>query len=440
MQIKSIELINFRNHKYLRFEPTKALVIVVGDNTVGKTNLVEALQLLSMQYSFRHPTGYELVHQQQTVGEAQNTKNCKGEENGSLENSRIDCKIAIEYSNFREEYDAGENSSRACLRGATTICMRIIAGERRFFVNDKQRSRLDMAGLLPAVLFSPDDLGIAKGPPLVRRELLDNLGARISKTFASIKSDYNRALKQKNLLLKEGYVDPDILESWNQNLAKLGASLFTHRVNLFLRLMDAATRIYADITNGEELTALYVPSHDEENPTDVASGGAGFDTNTRSFHKTKEKNNTDSQKAPDQVVRAPVNLTTSDVKEQLLQTMNNYQQRETGARRSLIGPHRDDIIFFLNGQDVRRYGSQGQQRSVALALKMAEIEVFKDVLGLVPMLLLDDVMSELDANRRAHLMQQIDRYSQTFITTTNLGYFDEQTLRSAHLLRLPLKS
>ena len=360
LTITSVSFRNFRNYVSLELQDLGRLVVIVGDNALGKTNIIEGLQLISMLDSFRKPSWEDVVRQ--------------GE----------DCAYVMA--------EFIQNSQK------NHVMLEIRDSKRTYRLNEKVKRNNELVGRLPAVLFTPDDLQIIKGPAEQRRLLVDNLGCQLSRTFYDIKQDYGRTVKQKNSLLREEYVNEDLLMSWNRNLAKLGASLMSHRVALFNRLMKRAIDIYTQIAPQETLLAEYTPSW-------VAVG--------------KDENVTYDE---------DVDMFT------LLETYHGLEMRQ---RRALIGPHRDEIAFYINGKNARQFGSQGQQRSIALALKIAEVEVLHEVMGVHPILLLDDVMSEIDEGRRTILLKLIDTTTQTFITTTNLSYFDEETLKKAQVVSLP---
>jgi DNA replication and repair protein RecF len=382
MIINKIKFQNFRNHKNLEILNPSGLVIIIGDNATGKTNIIEGLQLLSMQESFRNPNSEELIINKAEV----NTDSCN---------------IAIYFSNNQRQLD---------------LSLQVLDNRKSFKLNGKKKAPAELFGLLPAVLFTPDDLYLIKGPPATRRDLIDSLGCRLSKTFTNIKKDYTRVIKQKNLLLKSDFIDINILESWNQNLAKLGASLYIHRMGLYKRLLKSAVSIYHQISDGETLDSVYLSAFlDDANNNDTTIN-------------TIVDNIADNQQ-----------ISSKQVENCLLTSLQQHQNAEIAVKKCLVGPHRDDINFFINKQDARRFGSQGQQRSVALALKIAEIKILKEVTGSDPLLLLDDVMSELDEQRRNQLLEIINHSTQTFITTTNLSYFDELTISRAQLLYLPTK-
>ena len=398
MQITRIELLNFRNHEHLVLDKVGKVLVIVGDNAAGKTNIIEALQLITMHESFRRPAAEEL-HFREMETEAQ---------------SLISVDITILDTQNTKQISFKENS-------------------RVFFYNKKERPARELIDLVPAVLFTPDDLQIVKGPPEQRRDLLDNLGSRLSKSFSQIRSEYTKALRQKNSLLKQDEVDLGVLDSWNTNLAKLGSSLSKHRRRLFEQLIEEAAEVYEKISGGEVLAGTYRALWEEEEE----KNGEGKEDQVSLYELRGAREEGESyvvSKEYEELNHASLNE--KKEKNNLYEALTRKRDEELRTKRSLIGPHRDDVSFTVNGHDARRFASQGQQRSIALALKMAEIEILRRVKGAEPLLLLDDVMSELDAHRRTYFVELIRQSSQTVLTTTNPGYFDEDFLSQATVVKL----
>ena len=425
LYIKRITFRDFRNFPSLELTNLARLIIVVGDNALGKTNIIEGVQLVSTMDSFRKPVWNDVIR------------------------SGCDCaRVVVEY-----RQNGCDNS----------IVLSIHDNKRSYQFNEKTRSSRELLGLVPAVLFTPSDLQIVQGPAERRRLCIDDLGCQLSRTFVDIKQDYARVVKQKNSLLREEYIDSYIFDSWNRNLIKLGSSLMTHRVALFRRLMEKTRKTYEQIAPNEHLTARYVPSwllvrDDDAGDDEIVeknndeSGIDGLITDGSASDRAVDRGAAGRAAAVGAGVDGIcvsgartsgicVSGTGADkpAASELAFMVERYRQLELSRKRALIGPHRDEISFFIDGRDARRFGSQGQQRSIALALKIAEVEVLREVTGTDPILLLDDVMSEIDEGRRRMLLELIDTKTQTLITTTNLGYFDEKTLQHAQIVRLPLE-
>ena len=260
--------------------------------------------------------------------------------------------------------------------------------KRKFLRNGKPCRGQDLSGTLLSILFCPDDLSLVKGSASRRRGELDTFGAQANKGYRKVLSTYTRSVEQRNRLLKDG-CDDALLDAWDDSVALGGATLLHHRLNLFCRLSKIVSDVYAEVAGSESLSCRYVPS--------VAGAEAGMDR--------------------DELARL------------MLSQMRFGRADDVRRAQTLVGPHRDDVVFEIDGRDARAFGSQGQQRTVALAWKMAEVRLCEDLLGERPLLLLDDVMSELDASRRACVTRFVEGGIQTIITTTNLSYFDEDLLK-----------
>jgi DNA replication and repair protein RecF len=373
--LKELKLHNFRNHRSFSLDATRQLIIIIGANAAGKTNIIEALQLVSMLESFRNPRWQNVVTDTQELSDIQAS---------FLQNERL-----------------------------VDIQMTIKEGKRSYSLNGKNKLKNTLKGLIPAVLFVPDDLMLVKESSEVRRKLLDDIGQQLSPTYLELLTDYQRTVRQRNAILREQREKREkrennpylsMLESWDENLLTLGALLFIHRIKLYKRLSEAASVIYTGLSENESLTSRYIPSF-----------------------STTEAEYTDEEL---------LNIDKTTVK-QLLTNMRDAVHNEEWIRmKTLVGPHRDEIMLSIDGCDVRQYASQGQQRSVALALKLAQLNVVQEISGNQPLLLLDDVMSELDESRRAALINVIDGQIQTVITATDLDCFDKKTVKNAQIIDL----
>jgi DNA replication and repair protein RecF len=362
LKIVNISLKNFRNYEEFSLENPSKKVLFVGENAVGKTNIIEALQLLSSTESFRRSHTEEIIKDKESKA-----------------------KISIDY----EQEDRVIN-----------IEMQINEGKRSYYLNKKSVNRRNIVGLLPSVLFTPDDIGIIKGSSAGKRELIDDLGSQISCSYKSLKEDYERIIKQKNFLLKEEKINRLMIDSWNSNQAKLGAALFYHRLRLFNLLKKRTKEIYENLKKEEILKFEYIPSWKEKEEEEFGN---------------KEK---------------------EELEKEIYKKLEENLEKEISNHGTIIGPHRDSIKIYINDKDVRRFASQGQQRSIALAIKLAELNILRELLKVEPILLLDDVMSELDEKRRELLLENIGRETQTFITTTNKNYFKKEFLDSAQVIKL----
>lgn len=255
------------------------------------------------------------------------------------------------------------------------------AANKRVAINDVPISRMsELMGVCPVVLFCPDGLKIVKDAPADRRRFMDISLCQVSKTYFNLLSRYDKILQSRNKLLKSGTATPDTLAPWNELLADVGAGIIKSRRGYIAKLDPEAAERHAFLSGGAETLLLEYEGADGANITEIKN--ALFNAFERDYDSDMRLKYTHS------------------------------------------GPHRDDIKISVDGADVRTYGSQGQQRTVALSLKLAEMRLLTDVLGTSPVLLLDDVFSELDGSRRKKLLSALDGF-QTIITSTDRDEFDE---------------
>jgi len=283
------------------------------------------------------------------------------------------------------------------------LLMRMRAsGKRTLNVNGVNQARhLDFLGNLNAVMFSSLDLDLVRGSPESRRNWLDTVLIQLEPIYINLLQQYNQALRQRNALLKsikQGQIayDPEQMALWDAQLVTAGTRLIRRRSRLLERLTPIALSWHQAISGGSEYLEInYVPKFGFT-PTDTV----------------------------EQIHQAFF--------EAIFQKVIIEQHQGT----SLVGPHRDEVLLTINATPAREYGSQGQQRTLVLALKLAELELLESVIGEPPLLLLDDVLAELDLQRQDHLLNAIGDRVQTIITTTHLGSFDAQWLNAARIFRV----
>lgn len=258
-------------------------------------------------------------------------------------------------------------------------------------VNYLEQKRLSSyLGNLNVILFAPENLTLVKGSPQNRRKFVDMELGQMSSLYLYDLVEYNRVLKQRNTYLKQLAIkkkQPDeYLEVLSEMLSELASKIVFHRLDFM-----------------KQLEALAIPIHDQ-----LSLGREKFSVSYQATIPLED------------------GLTPEQMKEIYIDQFKKNQTREADQATTLIGPHRDDLIFYLNEIPVQTYGSQGQQRSTVLSLKLAEIELMKLSTGEYPLLLLDDVLSELDDDRQTHLIKAIENKVQTFITTTSLDGIKQQ--------------
>lgn len=395
---RTLHVRNFRNYDDYTLELDPGVTVLVGRNAQGKTNLVEALQLATSGASFRKPSPAELVEE--------------GEEG---------CSIALRL----------EGDGRVVDLGCT-----VRDGKRSFSRNGKKCRAAGVRGVVPSVLFCPDDLDMIKRSASVRRAALDGFGVQLNERYAQLLGTYERLVEQRNALLKERWCTREMLAAWNDSLAQAGASLLTHRLALLDRIRVRFVEAYAQIAPGERADITYEASVDA---VLGATAGDAVAADAGGLVAAGEDVAADDRSADGTAAnRAGVDRTTQVAwwRERMLAALDAVFNDELRRGITLVGPHRDEIRFSIDGRDARAFASQGQQRSLVLAWKVAEVAVTRDILGRPPLLLLDDVMSELDAERREAFVRGIEDEVQTVITTTNLGYFSDAILDRAKVVTI----
>jgi len=274
---------------------------------------------------------------------------------------------------------------------------------------------LDLVGRLRVVLFLPEDVSLVAGAPSERRRYLDIALCQIAPSYCRALSEYQKVLAQRNALLRrlrdEGG-DPGQLAFWDSQMAEHGSVLLGRRAQAVDDLDRIAAERHRDLTGGaERLRLTYLPSPDPARTFAARPPAEGDRT------------------AYDSMSREQIAKWLSGL---LLGT----RSRDIAAGSSLIGPHRDDLAFSVEAHDRRAFGSRGQQRTGALALKLAEVQMMREETGDTPLLLLDDVMSELDATRRQAMLAALAAVDQALVTTTDWGDFTPELLAHARQWRV----
>lgn len=339
MIIKSIELADYRNYDCLSMEFDRGTNILYGDNAQGKTNILEAIFVAATTKSHRGSKDREIV-------------------NFDKEEAHIRTYLEKDGVETRVDMHLRKNKSKGIA----------IDGQ-------KIKKAADLMGLCNVVFFSPEDLGIIKNGPAERRRFVDMELCQLDSFYLYNLNHYNRIVNQRNKLLKDMYMNPDLKETlgiWDMQLVSFGTKIIERRKLFEEQLNEIIFDIHKKLSGQkEELTIHYEP--------DVAI-------------------------------------------EEFERKLKYNQERDMRAKMTSVGPHRDDFSFVIGDVDIRRFGSQGQQRTAALSLKLSEIELVKKIAKDTPVLLLDDVLSELDSNRQNYLLNSIGDI-QTIITCTGLEEF-----------------
>ncbi len=341
MEVNSIELNNFRNISSLFLEADSGVNVIYGENAQGKTNILEAIWLMTGLKSFRVSKDVELIKFNEDIA-----------------------KLKLKFSdNLREK--------------ETQL---ILADKKKniFHNGVSLKSTGELVGSFYAVIFSPDHLSLIKNGPSERRKFLDTALCQLKPGYAGALAHYRRALMQRNAILKDLYLNSqlyDILEQWDIQLARYSASVISERIKYIDILSSYSKDIYSGISENKEEISIKYSLSDK------------FNVNTP--------------------LEEIYNIQLRSIKESI--------KDDIITKSTSVGPHRDDIDILINNVSARVFGSQGQQRSCALALKLGEAEIVKKVTGETPVALLDDVMSELDEKRQDYVLNRIkDR--QVFLT------------------------
>ena len=339
MIVESIELKNYRSYEELHIDLSPGTNILYGDNAQGKTNVLESIYLCCTSKSHRGSKDRDIIRFSQEESHIKL----------QIRRGNVPCRIDM---HLKKNKPKGIAINGIPLRRAS-----------------------ELFGVANVVFFSPEDLNLIKNGPSERRRFIDMELCQLSQVYVHSLVQYNRALMQRNKLLKELSFHPeyeDTLDIWDEQLIRYGREVMEQRRS-FLAQMDAIVHeIHGNLSGGrEDMKLIYAPDTREED---------------------------------------------------LEQAFKKNRPQDIKQKTTLSGPHRDDMNLMIGGVDVRRFGSQGQQRTAALSLKLSELELMQRISRDNPVLLLDDVLSELDGHRQNQLLSAI-RHIQTMITCTGLDEF-----------------
>lgn len=339
MVIKSIELADYRNYNSLKLQFDRGTNILYGDNAQGKTNILEAIFVAATTKSHKGSKDKEIIH---------------------FDKEEAHIRTYLEKEGVETRVDMHLRSSKS--KGIA------VDGQ-------KLKKAADLLGICNVVFFSPEDLGIIKNGPSERRRFVDMELCQLDSFYLYNLNHYNKIVNQRNRLLKDMYMNPDLKETlsiWDMQLVSFGSKLIERRSLFVDQLNEIIYDIHRKLSGDkEELKIKYEP-----------------DVEIDEFEKK----------------------------------LKYGQDRDIKSKMTSVGPHRDDFSFMVGNIDIRKFGSQGQQRTAALSLKLSEIELVKKITKDTPVLLLDDVLSELDSNRQNYLLNSIGDI-QTIITCTGLEEF-----------------
>lgn len=382
MHLKHVSLTNFRNFIRLETDFGAGSTILVGANAQGKTSLLEAIHYLTGAASFHTASDRHLINFL-ALEEPMPFARLVAEVESQERIQRIEIRIIIE---------SNSHSSEGRVR-------------KEVLVNGIKRRMRELASSFTAVLFLPQDLKIIEGTPGNRRRFLDSSLAQADSTYAATLSEYQKVLTQRNALLKksqEGRSPLDQLAFWDDRLCDLAASLIHGRALALRELDQLAAPLHLELTRNNEVLQLdYQPSYD---PASQPEGQLGL---------------------PIDAALDRTGISREEIRSGMLEALKRNRSDEIARGVTLQGPHRDDFRPRSNGIDLRLYGSRGQNRTAMLAMKLAEIEWLKQRTGDWPILLLDEVLAELDIERREDLLSRISSVTQSILTTADISMFTE---------------
>lgn len=383
MILKSILLKNFRIHRDTQTVFSDNINYIVGGNGQGKTTLLEAIYYLCTTKS----------HNTSSDSEALNFDSESFEILGSFK--------GLTENNVRIYYTAQDN-------------------RKYFFIDGKQIFRAsDMIGKYPVVMLTPEDHAITQGAPSDRRKFVDSVISQSSNTYLKLLLEYNRTLRQRSSLLsqiKETRSRELLLQldAWSQRLAQAGTQIIMHRLHFLRDFNSYLFNSYNFIMKGSENPVI------DYNPLEGILNGAASDI--RGEGDIYEMPNADLIGQPETAVKKEM-LDESFVLSRFQRLLESKRQEELRRAANLVGPHRDDFIFSINSVDLKKYGSQGQNKTFQITLRFAQYFYLFDLLGRRPIFLMDDVFGELDAARAGSISSYLNQIGQAFVTLTDFSNF-----------------
>lgn len=388
MHLTHLSLTNFRNFARLDIDIPQRSILLVGGNAQGKTSILEAIYFLAAFTSFQTNSDRQLVNfiaarsKELTVGRIVADYKSGGSSH------RLEVRLIFE--------PVGVNGKRL---------------RKEILLDGVKRPANEAVGHFNAVLFVPQMSQIIEGGPDERRRYLNQTLAQIIPAYARTLSEYAQAISQRNALLKqlnERGGDSDQLAFWDETVTDRGARLILWRIQALQELETLAARIHRELTHGTEVLRLaYQPAFDPL-------------STPQKQYAMKMETETD---------RSGFEL--DSIKKGFAERLKTLRSEEIARGVTTIGPHRDEMRFLASGVDLGHYGSRGQIRTALLSLKLAEVDWMKNRSGEWPVILLDEVMAELDSQRRKDLLQYLGKSEQALLTTTDIQFYTEEFVKEA---------
>jgi DNA replication and repair protein RecF len=388
MYVEHLSLQNFRNYARLEMTLAPGAILLYGANAQGKTSLLEAIYYLATARSPYTTSDRQLINWNADRDLFSFARIGAEVVNASRMLNRIEITLM--------ETSDGLNGTRL---------------NKEIRINGVSRRVMDLVGQVNVVLFLPQDLTLVEGPPAERRRYMNVTLCQTDAEYCRALDTFEKALGQRNALLKriaENDARPDQLEYWDEQLTSAGAVVVAGRQRLLRELEVKARRVHRDLSGGsEDLELRYQPGFVA---TASNSGQLSFDVLGLDLNRQ---------------------FSVDEIAAQFGARLSETRGGEIERGMTLVGPQRDELRLTVNGRDLGLYGSRGQARTAVMALKLAELEWMRDTMGEWPILLLDEVVAELDAARRAYLLDRVKGVSQALLTTTEPEIFTPDFLRSA---------
>ncbi len=388
MHLTHLSLTQFRNFARLDVDVPGGTTMLVGSNAQGKTSILEAIYFLATMTSFHADSDRQLIN-------------------------FLEARKGLAVGRIVADYRRGERNHRLEVRIIQEQVKNGNARARKEVLLDGGKKKVgESVGHFNAVLFLPQMMAVVEGSPSERRRYLDLALSQVKPQYAAQLGEYEDVLSQRNALLKqldEQGGDPAQLDFWDERLALRGAQIIRDRIEAVQELDRLAGRIHHDLTRAKEVLRLnYRPAYDPvpQPPNQRTLIDAPLDRTGISVEKIE-----------------------SGFRESLIA----LRAEEIARGATTIGPHRDELRFLSNGIDLGTYGSRGQVRTTMLTMKLAEIDWMKKKTGHWPVLLLDEVLAELDYERREDLLNRVTGYEQALLTTTDLKLFSDEFVKSAQV-------
>ena len=379
MHLSHLSLTNFRNFLQLELDLPQGIVVLFGGNAQGKSGLLEAIYLLAIAKSFRAENEYEVVNWKAALEDGNALVG------GTIEKQDERLRVYVGYQCV---------PARETQPGPSRLGDHVFGVRKQIRVSRVKRTAAELVGLVTAVLFTAQDIDLVQGPPSNRRRYLDILLSQVDRSYFKSLQRYQRVLQQRNRLLKllqDRRAGPDELTFWDEELVKEGSWITDRRAEAMAALLSLCRERHSELTGGrEDLILEYRPR------VPLGPAGPGGDTQGG-----------------------------------FMAALEASRNREVGLGSTLVGPHRDDFALLVNDVDMGPYASRGQARTLALTLRLAEAEYLASARGEGPIVLLDDVLSEMDSFRRGRVLEKAAQYQQLIITTTDLEIIQRSAVDSA---------